>query len=79
MKARRLEPGGHMAKKRATHTLWTNPMGDWTRLFDGVEITEQEVRQAVDEVKRRDRTEVEKRIRPYDTPVTNKTLSKSVG
>lgn len=51
-----------MAKKRATHTLWTNPMDDWTRLFEGVEITDNEVEQAVDAVKQRDRTEVEERI-----------------
>ncbi len=69
-----------MAKKRATHTLWTNPMDDWTRLFEGIEITDNEVERAVESaVKGLNRTEIEERIKPYDTPVTSQTLSNSVG
>lgn len=67
-----------MAKKRATHTLWTNPMGDWTRLFEGVEITEDDLNQAVNAIKEQDREDIEIKVKPFDTPVTNKTLSKSV-
>ena len=67
-----------MAKKRATHTLWTNPMSDWTRLFEGVEITEDDLNQAVNAIKEQDREDIEKKVKPFDTPVTNKTLSKSV-
>ena len=68
-----------MAKKRATHTLWTNPMGDWTRLFEGVEITEDNLNQAVNAIKEQDREDIDEKVKPFDTPVTNKTLSKSVG
>ena len=68
-----------MAKKRATHTLWTNPMGDWTRLFEGVEITEDNLNQAVNAIKEQDREDIDEKVKPFDTPVTNMTLSKSVG
>lgn len=68
-----------MAKTKSTHTLWTNPKAEWTRLFEGVQVTDQQVIDAVESaVHNLDPAEVKKRVKPYETPVTNETLSKSV-
>ncbi len=66
-------------KKKATHTLWTSPMGDWTQLLEGVELTA-ELQAVIDNAAEElDREKFDARVKPYNTPVTNKTLSKSVG
>lgn len=53
-------------------------MDAWTRRFEGVQVTDKQVIEAVESVRSLDQAEVNKRVKPYETPVTNETLSKSV-
>jgi len=68
-----------MTNKKTTHTLWTSPMDGWTRLLEDAELAaklDQAIENVVDDL---DKNKVDARVKPYNTPVTNKTLSKSVG
>lgn len=65
-------------KERTIYTLWTNPMSNWTKLLEGQESSV-EVQNIIKEaVNALDETKVKERIAPYDIPITNSTMSKSV-
>jgi hypothetical protein len=62
-----------VAKQAIAYTLWTKPMSDWTRVLEGLEFTEtvrQEIEKAIELL---DDAELDERLKPYDTPVTQET------
>lgn len=67
-----------MNNSKAKYTPWTIPQSDWTPVFEGVDIND-EVRQELTEaVKNFDRSELDKRLRAFDTSISNETMSKSI-
>lgn len=66
-------------QKKEKYTLWTNPMDNWNRAYDAVEITPT-VKKAVEEqLQKVDSKKIAKRTKAFTTPVTSETLSKTVG
>lgn len=60
------------------YTLWTRPSNTWTRVLDGVELTD-EVRPLVEKaIEDLDETTIKERLKPYDTPVAQDTMSQFV-
>jgi hypothetical protein len=61
------------------YTLWNRPMENWTNILEGVEVTnemEQAVQQAAMAI---DRDQIEDRLKPFQTTVTEKTMSQLIG
>jgi len=67
-----------MTGKKAKYTPWTIPESDWTPVLEGVTIDAEMRQELADAVKQFDSTELEERLRAYDTQVSNETMSKSV-
>ena len=67
-----------MVKKTLSRTLWTSSIEDWDHPLKNVELTGELERAIDDAVQKIDKQKVNDRVKPYDTPVTTKTLSKSV-
>jgi len=61
------------------YTLWNSPMENWTNILEGVEVTN-EMEQAIQRAaKHIDRDQIEDRLKPFQTPVTEKTMSQLIG
>ena len=67
-----------MADSKAKYTPWNIPQSDWTPVLEGVEINEATRQELTDAVKNFDNTELDERLRAYDTKVSNETMSKSI-
>lgn len=59
--------------RKAKYTLWTNPMSNWTA-FPDVVITPAIEKAVKEEVKKVSDKKIQKRTKPYETPVTSATL-----
>ena len=51
--------------ERKRYTLWTNPMENWTRCFDGLEITQEVVAAVEMALEKVDRKKIDERTKPY--------------
>ena len=69
MKAKRKPRSTRVASddvlERKRYTLWTNPMENWTRCFDGIEITQEVVAAVEMALENVDRKKIEERTKPY--------------
>ena len=62
------------------YTLWTIPKSEWSHLpLQDIEISEAEKNEMISFAKELDDERLKDRLRPFDTPVTQDTLNKSVG
>lgn len=68
-----------MAKKQKEYTLWTIPKSEWSQPPEGVDLSDKDREELVSFAKQLDDNRLKDRLRPFDTPVTQDTLSKSVG
>ena len=69
-----------MSKSKAKYTLWTIPKSEWSHLpLQDKEISDAEKEEMILFAKKLDNKKLNKRLRPFDTPVTQDTLNKSVG
>ena len=68
-----------MPDTKATYTLWTIPGASWSHALENVTLSEQEQELLVEFATKLDDNRLKERLRPYNTPVTKKTLSKSTG
>ncbi|MBI4005734.1 MAG: hypothetical protein HY356_03600 [Gammaproteobacteria bacterium] len=68
-----------MAKRKAEYTLWTIPKSAWSQPLKGVELSKKDQDELVSFAKQLKDERLKDRLRPFDTPVTQDTLSKSVG
>ncbi len=69
-----------MTKRIAKYTLWTIPKSEWSRLpLRYEEISETDKEDAIAFVKNLDDNRLNDRLRPFDSPVTQHTLNRSVG
>ena len=69
-----------MARKRAKYTLWTIPKSAWSHLpLEGIEPGPEDRNGMVLFAKQLDDKRLNDRLRPFNTPVTQDTLNKSVG
>jgi len=67
-----------MTQKKAKYTPWTIPQSDWTPVLTGVEIDEETRQELTEAVRDFDKSDLDERLRAYDTKVSNETMSKSV-
>ncbi len=67
-----------MQNKKAKYTPWTIPQTDWTPILEGIEIDEATRQELAEAVRRFDTSELDKRLRTFDTTVSNETMSKSI-
>ena len=69
-----------MSKSKAKYTLWTIPKSEWSNLsLQDKEISDAEKEEMILFAKKLDDKKLNKRLRPFNTPVTQDTLNKSVG
>ncbi len=69
-----------MSKSEAKYTLWTIPKSEWSQLpLQDNEISDAEKEEMILFAKNLDDKKLNKRLRPFNTPVTQDTLNKSVG
>ena len=68
-----------MAKKSKKYTLWTIPKSEWSQPMEGVELNKEDRDELVSFARQLDDKKLSDRLRPFDTPVTQETLNKSVG
>ncbi len=68
-----------MTKKSERYTLWTIPKSEWSHPMRGVTLDDQDQRELIAFAKRLEDERLSDRLRPFDSPVTQDTLSKSVG
>ena len=69
-----------MSKSKAKYTLWTIPKSEWSNLpLHNKEISEAEKQRIIKFAKELKDERLNDRLRPFDTPVTQDTLNKSVG
>ncbi len=67
-----------MNDKSKCYTLWTRPADAWTRVLDGVSFTD-DIRPVVEKaIAELDETAIKERLKPYDTPVAQDTMSQLV-
>lgn len=67
-----------MADNKAKYTPWNIPHEDWTPVLAGVEIDDATRQELTDAVKNFDKSELDERLRAYETKVSNETMSKSI-
>ena len=67
-----------MSKKDTEHTLWTKPKSDWTPVLEAEFSAEIKatITNAISSIGNEDK--FKDRLKPYNTPITNDTLSRSV-
>ena len=69
-----------MSKSKVKYTLWTIPKSEWSHLpLQDIEISEADKNEIISFAKELDDERLNDRLRPFDTPVTQDTLNKSVG
>ena len=69
-----------MSKRKVKYTLWTIPKSKWSHLpLDDKEISEAEKKKMIKFAENLKDERLNNRLRPFDTPVTQDTLNKSVG
>ena len=68
-----------MGKKQAKYTLWTIPKSEWSHPLQGVEPSKDDREKLISFARDLDDNRLNDRLRPFDTPVTQDTLNKSVG
>ena len=69
-----------MSKSKAKYTLWTIPKSEWSRLpLRDKAISDAERQRIIEFAKDLKDERLSDRLRPFDMPVTQDTLSKSVG
>ena len=69
-----------MSKSKVKYTLWTIPKSEWSHLpLQDIEISEADKKEMISFAKELDDERLNDRLRPFDTPVTQDTLNKSVG
>jgi hypothetical protein len=68
-----------MAESRRRYTLWNIPKAEWSEPFKGVQLTEEDKKELTSFAEQLDQEKLNDRLRPFDTPVTQETLSKPVG
>lgn len=69
-----------MSKSKAKYTLWTIPKSAWSHLpLHDKEISDAEKEKIIRFAKELNDEKLNDRLRPFDTPVTQDTLNKSVG
>lgn len=73
-----------MTKK--DYSLWTQPASEWTNALSTIEVTEEVLAQLLADMNEGQREELEeqhkqleKRVKPFETPVTRATFNKCVG
>ena len=69
-----------MSKSKVKYTLWTIPKSEWSHLpLHDKEISDAEKEKMIRFAKELNDERLNDRLRPFDTPVTQDTLNKSVG
>lgn len=69
-----------MSMNEPKYTLWTIPKSEWSHLpLQDKEISDTEKEEMILFAKNLDNKKLNKRLRPFDTPVTQDTLNKPVG
>jgi hypothetical protein len=68
-----------MAKRKAKYTLWTIPKSEWSEPLKGINLSEKDRDELIKFARDLNDERLKDRLRPFDTPVTQDTLSKSVG
>lgn len=66
-----------MANEGEAFTLWNSPMGNWTTILETVTVTQELLKQTAAE-HQPDPKEVEERLKPFKTAVTEETFSQLV-
>lgn len=67
-----------MTNRKAKYTPWTIPQSDWTPVLEGVDINAAVLQELTDAVNNFDRSKLDKRLRAFDTSISNETMSKSI-
>lgn len=69
-----------MSESNVKYTLWTIPKSAWSHLpLDDEEISDTEKEKMIEFAKELNDERLNDQLRPFDTPVTQETLNKSVG
>ena len=68
-----------MPKARGKYTLWNIPKSEWSEPLKDVELSAEEKKELASFAQGLDQDRLSDRLKPFDTPVTQDTLSKSVG
>ena len=66
-----------MANEGDAFTLWNSPMSNWTSILEEVTVTQELLKQSAEE-HQADLKEVEERLKPFKTAITEETLSQLV-
>lgn len=67
-----------MANKEDAFTLWNNPMEQWTKILEGVTVTQEMLQEAAQTAEPVDSQDLEDRIKPFKTTISENTLSQLV-
>lgn len=68
-----------MSNSKTIYTLWTIPRSSWSHILENVTLSEEDKKKLIEFANQLDDNRLEDRLQPYNTPVTETTLSKSVG
>lgn len=68
-----------MTKRKAEYTLWTTSKSEWSQPLEGVELSEKDKDELIEFARDLKDERLKDLLSPFDTPVTQDTLSKSVG
>lgn len=68
-----------MAKSKAKYTLWTIPKSEWSDSLKDIELSQADKDEMLAFAKTLDDSRLDERLRPFNSPVTQETLNKSVG
>ncbi len=67
-----------MANEGEAFTLWNRPMDNWTLILEETTVTQEMLRESASAQERLPPQELEERLKPFQTPVTEETLSQLV-
>jgi hypothetical protein len=68
----------NMAKEEGAFTLWNRPMGNWKRILEETTVTQEMLHESVSVQEHLAPQELEERLKPFQTEVTEETLSQLV-
>jgi hypothetical protein len=67
-----------MTKEGDVFTLWNNPMEHWTKILEETTVTREMLQETTQTRQLVDSQALEERLKPFQTPITESTMSQLV-